>query len=76
MAEGYRIWPDRISTSYGTQPLKMSVEQVGELYRCNICDNEVRVTKVGGGTLVCCGQDMEIIEVHTQSAVSLPDSDS
>ena len=20
MAEGYRIWPDRISTSYGTQP--------------------------------------------------------
>ena len=23
MAEGYRIWPDRISTSYGTQPAKM-----------------------------------------------------
>ncbi len=21
MAEGYRIWPDRISTSYGTQPV-------------------------------------------------------
>ena len=41
----------------------MSVEQVGELYRCNICGNEVRVTKVGGGTLMCCGEDMEIIEV-------------
>ena len=53
----------------------MSVGQVGELYRCNICDNEVRVTKVGGGTLVCCGEDMEIIEEHTQSTVNLPDAD-
>ncbi|MFC2048394.1 desulforedoxin, partial [Chloroflexota bacterium] len=26
------------------------------------CGNEVTVTKVGGGTLVCCGEDMEIIE--------------
>jgi desulfoferrodoxin-like iron-binding protein len=39
----------------------MSVEEVGEKYRCNICGNEVAVTKVGGGTLVCCGEDMEKI---------------
>ncbi|MBA7708777.1 hypothetical protein ES703_117681 [subsurface metagenome] len=25
MAEGYRIWPDRISTSYGTQPDPLNV---------------------------------------------------
>jgi desulfoferrodoxin-like iron-binding protein len=37
----------------------MSVKQVGEQYRCNICGNEVAVTRVGGGTLVCCGEDME-----------------
>jgi len=30
--------------------------------RCNICGNEITVTKVGGGTLVCCGEDMEKIE--------------
>ena len=37
----------------------MAVEEVGEKYRCNICGNEVTVTKAGGGTLVCCGEDME-----------------
>ena len=40
----------------------MSVEKVGEKYLCNICGNEVLVTEVGGGTLVCCGQDMEKFE--------------
>jgi desulfoferrodoxin-like iron-binding protein len=39
----------------------MAVEKTGEKYRCNICDNEVEVTVVGGGTLVCCGEDMELI---------------
>ena len=42
--------------------LNMAVEQVGEKYRCNICGNEVTVTKVGGGTLVCCGEDMEKLD--------------
>lgn len=37
----------------------MAVENVGEKYTCSICGNEVEVTKVGGGELVCCGQPME-----------------
>lgn len=37
------------------------VQEVNEKYRCNICGNEVVVTKVGGGTLVCCGEDMQLI---------------
>ena len=37
----------------------MVVKNVDEEYRCNICRNEVVVTKVGGGTLVCCGKEME-----------------
>jgi desulfoferrodoxin-like iron-binding protein len=40
----------------------MVVMEEGEKYRCNICGNEVIVTKVGGGALVCCGEDMELIE--------------
>jgi desulfoferrodoxin-like iron-binding protein len=40
----------------------MAVEEIGEKYRCNICGNEVTVTKAGGGTLVCCGEDMEKID--------------
>ncbi len=39
----------------------MAVRAVGEEYRCNVCGNEVRVTKVGGGELVCCNQSMENI---------------
>jgi desulfoferrodoxin-like iron-binding protein len=40
----------------------MAVKKAGEKYRCNICGNEVIVTKVGGGTLVCCGKNMGKIE--------------
>lgn len=40
----------------------MAVKKVGEKYRCNVCGNEVTVTKVGGGTLVCCGQYMELLK--------------
>jgi desulfoferrodoxin-like iron-binding protein len=39
----------------------MSVEKEGEKYKCSICGNEVVVVKAGGGTLVCCGQEMEKI---------------
>jgi desulfoferrodoxin-like iron-binding protein len=39
----------------------MGVKNTGEKYRCNICGNEVAVTKAGGGTLVCCGKPMEKI---------------
>ncbi len=40
----------------------LGVRRIGEKYRCNVCGNEVVVTKVGGGTLVCCGEDMELIK--------------
>ena len=38
----------------------MAVTKVGETFKCNVCGNEVIVMKVGGGTLVCCGQEMEL----------------
>ena len=53
----------------------MAVEKVGEKYRCNVCGNEVVVTEVGGGTLVCCGQDMERIELKTPEITNLPDAE-
>ncbi|MGM0624061.1 MAG: desulfoferrodoxin FeS4 iron-binding domain-containing protein, partial [Campylobacterota bacterium] len=28
-------------------------------YKCSKCGNVVEVQEVGGGTLVCCGVDME-----------------
>jgi len=47
----------------------MSVKQIGEKYRCNLCGNEVTVTKVGGGTLVCCGQEMQLVGAEEQKPV-------
>jgi superoxide reductase len=54
----------------------MAVEKVGERYICDICGNEVTVDKAGGGTLVCCGQDMDKIDKgeHTSTAANMPDS--
>lgn len=40
----------------------MAVTKTGDKYRCNICHNEVVVTRVGGGTLVCCGAAMVKIQ--------------
>lgn len=47
----------------------MAVKNVGEYYRCNICGNEARVTRVGGGTLVCCSQEMPLLGSHEQKPV-------
>lgn len=40
----------------------MGVSAEGERYLCEICGNEVVVEKVGGGTLVCCGEEMTLIQ--------------
>lgn len=36
-----------------------------QVYRCGVCGNMVEVLHVGGGTLVCCGQDMNLQEANT-----------
>jgi desulfoferrodoxin-like iron-binding protein len=39
----------------------MGVKKIKELYYCQKCGNEVIVTKVGGGTLMCCGKEMQTV---------------
>jgi len=34
-------------------------------YQCQLCGNIVEVLNVGGGTLNCCGQDMNLLEEST-----------
>ncbi len=41
---------------------RVGVKNIGEHYRCKICGNEVTVTKAGGGVLVCCGEEMELLK--------------
>ncbi len=35
-----------------------------ELYKCEICGNVVEITHEGDGVLVCCGEDMNLLEAH------------
>jgi superoxide reductase len=37
-------------------------------YRCERCGNMVALLKNGGGTLVCCGQEMKALKANTTDA--------
>ena len=40
-----------------------------EIYKCQLCGNIVEVIHTGGGTLVCCGQEMvQLVENTTDAA--------
>lgn len=41
-----------------------------ETYKCNQCGNEVEVQHVGGGKLVCCGEEMQCV-TENLTAVNL-----
>lgn len=42
--------------------------KLNQIYRCNICGNIVEVVHAGGGTLVCCGQEMKQMEENSVDA--------
>lgn len=42
--------------------------KVGEIYKCDKCSNVVNVIQSGEGTLVCCGEDMKLMEAKTAAA--------
>ena len=40
--------------------------ELKQVYRCNVCGNIVEVLHTGVGTLVCCGQPMELLAEKTE----------
>jgi len=44
--------------------------KMSEIYKCNICGNIVTVLHTGVGTLVCCGQPMELLKEKTKDVGS------
>ena len=40
--------------------------ELKQVYRCNVCGNIVEVLHTGVGTLVCCGQPMELLTEKTE----------
>ncbi len=47
----------------------MATERL-QVYRCPLCGNIVEVIHAGGGTLVCCGQPMEVQVENTTDAAT------
>ncbi|MCX6696636.1 MAG: desulfoferrodoxin [Methanoregula sp.] len=39
-----------------------------EVYKCSVCGNITKVIHASGGTLVCCGQPMELQQEKTADA--------
>jgi superoxide reductase len=37
-----------------------------ENYRCDICGNVVFVKQSGGGKLICCGEEMKLVEISNK----------
>ena len=42
----------------------------GNVYKCEVCGNIIEVLVAGGGTLVCCGQDMKLLEEKTADSAT------
>lgn len=42
--------------------------ELNQVYKCNVCGNMVEIVHVGAGTLVCCGQNMELMQENTVDA--------
>ncbi|SRR6056297_1034544 len=40
--------------------------QEKQIYRCNVCGNIVEVLHAGAGQLVCCGENMELLEAKQE----------
>ncbi len=52
----------------------MGVAHFGELWKCSVCGNRVEVIDAGGGTLVCCGIEMDRTEEdEPQTTVNIAD---
>ena len=47
----------------------MAIEKL-QIYKCSLCGNIVEVVHVGGGTLVCCGKNMDLLEENTTDAAT------
>jgi len=48
----------------------MGVEKRLQVYQCGKCGNIVMAMHAGGGTLVCCGQDMDLLEEKTADSAT------
>ncbi len=44
------------------------VKEKNQIFKCELCGNIVEVVHVGGGTLVCCGEEMILLNENATDA--------
>ena len=44
--------------------------ELREVYKCEKCGNVAEILYVGGAPLVCCGEEMEKLELQTEDATN------
>jgi len=42
--------------------------QKKQIFKCDVCGNVVELLHVGGGQLVCCGEDMQLLKEQTEDS--------
>jgi superoxide reductase len=42
-----------------------NLTKLNEVYKCNVCGNIIEMVHASTGTLVCCGQSMELLKEKT-----------
>ena len=42
--------------------------KLGEVYKCEICGNIVEMVHAGVGALVCCGEEMKLLDEKTEDS--------
>ncbi len=46
----------------------LRMTELNQVYKCNVCGNIVELVHTGVGTLVCCGQPMQLMKENTVDA--------
>lgn len=54
----------------------MKVSHIGQICFCEKCGNEVIVTKIGSGELLCCKQPMKLIKETDMEIIEEEDEES
>jgi superoxide reductase len=42
--------------------------ELGQIYKCNICGNIAEILHKGSGSLVCCNQEMELMDEKSEDS--------
>ena len=46
----------------------MDLTELRQIYKCEVCGNIVEVIHSGVGALVCCGQEMQLLDEKTEDS--------